>query len=125
MSQHSGPVAPGPIPAEAASPSRTDAVREKAAGAVSAQQRKAVDQLRTVAGGLHEAAGKHIEPGPAADQARQIADRLSAAASWLDDREPGDLLEEVRAQARRRPGLFLAGAAVAGLAIGRLTRRRS
>jgi hypothetical protein len=121
MSQHSGPVAPGPTPADPAQ--RAGAVKEKAAGAVSAQQRKAVEQLRTVAGGLHEAAARHIEPGPAADQARQIADRLSAAASWLDDREPGDLLEEVRALARRRPGLFVAGAAVAGLAIGRLTRR--
>ena len=42
-------------------------------------------------------------------------------ASWLEQREPADLLDEVRNFARRRP-TFLIGAAVAGLAVGRLTR---
>lgn len=114
MSENGGP---------AALRSRADAVKEKAAGAVSAQQQKAAGQLRTMAGGLHEAAAKHIEPGPRADLARQTADRITATASWLDDRTPGDLMAEIRALARSRPGVFAAGAAVAGLAIGRMTRR--
>ena len=47
---------------------------------------------------------------------------MHGAASWLEQREPADLLDEVRNFARRRPGTFLIGAAVAGLAAGRLTR---
>lgn len=88
----------------------------------SAQQRKAAEQMRTLADELHDMAAKASEPGMAADLARQAAGRISDAASWLDKREPGDLVEEIRTFARRRPGLFLAGAAVAGLAAGRMTR---
>jgi hypothetical protein len=88
----------------------------------SVQQQKTAEKLRSVAGELHEMAQKSSEPGMAADLAHQAADRISAAASWLERREPGDLLEEIRAFARQRPGVFLAGAAVAGLATGRLTR---
>ena len=88
----------------------------------SVQQQKTAEKLRSVAGELHDMAQKSSEPGMAADLAHQAADRISAAASWLERREPGDLLEEIRAFARQRPGVFLAGAAVAGLAAGRLTR---
>ncbi|MEK8109106.1 phage holin family protein [Micromonospora sp. M12] len=48
--------------------------------------------------------------------------RRQQAAGWLDEREPGEVLDEVRTYARRNPGTFLAGAAVAGLLVGRLTR---
>jgi hypothetical protein len=58
----------------------------------------------------------------AAELTRQAASRLHGAASWLDSREPADLLEEVRSFARRRPGAFLLAAAATGLAAGRLTR---
>jgi hypothetical protein len=62
------------------------------------------------------------QSGLGAELARQAADRMHGAASWLERREPADLLDEVRNFARRRPGAFLIGAAVAGLAAGRLTR---
>lgn len=88
----------------------------------SVQQQKAAQQLRTVAGELHEMVAKSGQSGVATDVARQAADRIEGAASWLEQREPGDLLEGVRNFARRRPGAFLVGAAVAGLAAGRLTR---
>jgi hypothetical protein len=39
----------------------------------------------------------------------------------LQNREPADLLEEVRSYARRKPGTFLLGAALAGVVAGRLT----
>ncbi len=58
----------------------------------------------------------------ATEVAQQAAERIHGAASWLEQREPADLLQAVRDFARRRPGVFLAGAAVAGLAAGRLTR---
>jgi hypothetical protein len=58
----------------------------------------------------------------ATDLAQQAADRAGQLASWLQDREPGDLLDEVSRFARRRPGMFLALAAGAGVIAGRLTR---
>lgn len=124
MSQSSGPAAPGrtSIGAEALR-SRTGAVREKAAGAMTAQQRKAVAQLRSVAGDLQEMAATGGAPGQAADLARQAAGRLSATASWLDERSPGDLMTGIRALARLRPGLVMAGAAFAGLVAGWLARK--
>ena len=63
------------------------------------------------------------ESGMAADLARQGASRLDAAASWLEGRQPGEILDEVRSFARRRPGAFIAGAAILGLVGGRVTRR--
>lgn len=124
MSQDSGPAAAGHTSTGAAAlRSRTDAVREKANGAMTAQQRKAAEQLRNVAGELQEMAATDGAPGQAADLARQAAGRLSAAASWLDERNPGDLLTGIRAVARQRPAMVLAGAALAGLVVGWVTRR--
>jgi hypothetical protein len=84
-------------------------------------QRKAGETLRSLAAELHEMAGGEHH-GPASDLAAQAAGRTEDLADWLDRREPGDLVEEVRSFARRRPGLFLAGAAIAGVLAGRLTR---
>lgn len=88
----------------------------------SAQQQQAARQLHSVADELHVMAANGGQSGLATEVARQVADRMHGAASWLEQREPADLLDEVRRFARRRPGTFLIGAAVAGLAAGRLTR---
>ena len=60
--------------------------------------------------------------GNASELAHQAAERAHQAAGYLDGREPSDLLDDVRGYARRRPGAFLAGAALLGLAAGRLGR---
>ena len=39
----------------------------------------------------------------------------------LQTRDPAELLDEVRSFARRKPGIFLLGAAAAGIVAGRLT----
>ncbi len=88
----------------------------------SVQQQKAASQLHSVADELHEMVAKGGQSGVATEVARQAADRLHGAASWLEQREPADVLQAVRDFARRRPGVFLAGAVAAGLAAGRLTR---
>lgn len=62
------------------------------------------------------------QSGLATEAARQGADKAHQAAEWLAQREPGDLLDELRSLGRRRPGAFLAGAALAGVLAGRLTR---
>ncbi|MCO1659608.1 hypothetical protein [Pseudonocardia humida] len=84
-------------------------------------QQKATEALRSLAAELKEMAGGEHH-GPASDLAAQAAGRVDDLAGWLDGREPGDLVQEVRSFARRRPGLFLAGAALAGVLAGRLTR---
>ena len=88
----------------------------------SVQQQKAAQQLHSVADELGQMAANSGQSGLATEFARQAADRAHGVASWLEQREPADLLDEVRNFARRRPGTFLIGAAVAGLAAGRLTR---
>jgi hypothetical protein len=88
----------------------------------SAQQQRAAQQLRSVADEVGQMADHGGQSGVATEFARQAAGRMHGAASWLEQREPADVLDEVRNFARRRPGTFLIGAAVAGLAVGRLTR---
>lgn len=90
-----------------------------------AQKAKAADGLRGLGGELRALAqGQQPEGGTArvSGLADQAADAVTQLASWLDAREPGDLLDEVRDFARRRPGAFLLGAAAAGVLAGRLTR---
>ena len=88
----------------------------------SAQQQRAAQQLHSVADELGQMASNSEQSGVATEFAHQAANRVHGAASWLEQREPADLLDEVRNFARRRPGAFLIGAAVAGLVAGRLTR---
>jgi ElaB/YqjD/DUF883 family membrane-anchored ribosome-binding protein len=84
------------------------------------QQQKVALRLTTVADELRELA-HNSSSDTVGELTRQGADQLHQFASWLHDREPGDLLEEVRSFARRRPGVFLLGAALAGVVAGRLT----
>jgi hypothetical protein len=85
-------------------------------------QQRAADGLHTLAAQLRQMSEKTDEGGMAAEVARQASDRAHGLASWLERREPGDLVDEVRRFARRKPGMFLVGAALAGVAVGRLTR---
>ncbi|MEE6257237.1 hypothetical protein [Plantactinospora sonchi] len=98
----------------------SDQIKEQAG----AQQQRAADGLRTLGEQLRLMSDRAEHPGMATDLVRQAADRVQKAAQWLDEREPGTVLNDVRDYARRKPGLFLAGAAVAGILAGRLTRSR-
>jgi hypothetical protein len=87
------------------------------------QQQKAADglsslaqQLRGMADGTSAGA-----PGPARDLIQQASGKLEEIGSWLQNREPAELLDDVRAFARRKPGTFRLGTAVAGVLAGRLT----
>ena len=88
----------------------------------SVQQQKAASQLRSVADELREMTVKGGQSGVVTEVTQQTAERIHGMASWLEQREPADVLQAVRDFARRRPGVFLAGAVAAGLAAGRLTR---
>jgi hypothetical protein len=86
--------------------------------ALSAQQRRAVRQLHAVADELQEMSAR-TGRSPAGDATKQAAERVRSAASWLEQREPADVVREAREFARRHPGTVLASAAVAGLAVRR------
>jgi hypothetical protein len=88
----------------------------------STQQQKVAEGLRSISDELRTMASSPDQPGVASDLARQAAERSSAIASWLEARDPGSLLNEVKSFARQRPGAFLMLAAGAGVLAGRLTR---
>ena len=95
-------------------------VREQAIS----QQQKAGQSLSSLAQELRGLADGTSSgaPGPARDLLQQGAGFVENFASKLQNREPAELLEEVRSFARRKPGMFLLGAAAAGVLAGRLTR---
>ncbi|MFY1671486.1 hypothetical protein ACN27G_16160 [Plantactinospora sp. WMMB334] len=98
----------------------TDQLRAEAG----AQQQRAASGLRALGDELRTMSERTDRPGVGTDLVRHAAERVQQAAHWLDGREPGRVLDDVRDYARRNPGLFLAGAAVAGVIAGRLTRNR-
>jgi hypothetical protein len=85
------------------------------------QQRLAAGLL-SLGAELRSMADGSEQKGTAASLARQAATRVRGAGQWLDDRSPAQVVDDVQAFARRRPGAFLALAVGAGLAAGRLTR---
>jgi hypothetical protein len=87
------------------------------------QQQKAGQSLSSLAQELRALADGSSQgaPGPARDLLQQASSSVENFASMLQNREPAELLDEVRNFARRKPGLFLLGAAAAGVLAGRLT----
>jgi hypothetical protein len=86
------------------------------------QKDKAASGLHSLGGELRSMAQQGGQSGPVTELAHQAADKVTDLAYWLERRDPGSLVEEVRTYARRKPGTFLLGAAVAGIVAGRLTR---
>ena len=94
-------------------------VREQAIS----QQQKAGQSLSSLAQELRGLADGTSSgaPGPARDLLQQASGMVDDFAHKLQTRDPGELLDDVRSFARRKPGLFLLGAAAAGVLAGRLT----
>lgn len=85
------------------------------------QQRIAVG-LGAIGDELGSMAANSDGGGVASDLVQQVSSRLTSAGTWLSDRDPSSVLDEVKRFARRRPGTFILGAVVAGVVVGRLTR---
>jgi hypothetical protein len=84
------------------------------------QRDRLVDTLRGFSDDLENMAQERT--GLASDAAREVSQRARSFGEQLDGREPSELLDELRAFARRRPGMFLAGAAISGIIVGRILR---
>lgn len=93
-------------------------LREQAA----VQQQRLVDGLRSIGDELMQMSRSSDQQGVASDLVGQAANRTQSVARWLDERDPGSLLREVKSYARRNPGTFIAVAALTGVVAGRLTR---
>jgi uncharacterized protein YjbJ (UPF0337 family) len=96
--------------------------------AASELKEQAASQQKRVATGLHSV-GDEFESmadgsvgGVASELVRNLGDRAQSVASWLDQRDPGSLLDEVKSFAARKPGTFIALAAGVGIVAGRLTK---
>jgi hypothetical protein len=66
--------------------------------------------------------GRPEQAGPLVDYAEQAANWLDGAAAHIEERGLDGLATDVVDFARRRPAVFLAGAAVLGFGVGRLIR---
>lgn len=86
------------------------------------QQQRIATGLHSVGDDLGSMAAGAEGGGIAVDLVQQVSGRLSAVATWLENREPGAVVDEVRRYARRKPGTFILAAALGGVIVGRLTR---
>lgn len=89
---------------------------------VTTQQERVASGLSGLSDELKKMARSSEDGGFATDLIHTAADRVSSAASWLESKQPSDLLDEVSNFARRKPGLFIGISALAGVLVGRLTR---
>jgi len=86
------------------------------------QQKRVASGIRSIGDEFGAMAESSKNQGVASDLAHEASSRAAGIADWLDRRDPGSLLDEVKGFARRRPGTFIAIAAAAGVLAGRLTR---
>lgn len=85
-------------------------------------KQQAADLLHSLAGELGHMASRSEQDGPLTALAKDVAARAGELSHWLQEAEPSDVVAEIRRFARRRPVVFLAGAALAGVVVGRLSR---
>lgn len=100
----------------------TDEARNQLTDHALSQRDHAVESLRSIGDELTGMAERSDAPGLGAQLTREAGGAAYRTADFLQEREPGQLVEELRDLGRRRPGAFLLGAAVAGLLVGRVTR---
>src|SRR5215207_5797777 len=86
------------------------------------QQSRLAEAVHSVAQELGSMGAKSEQSGPVADLAQHASRRAGEVGHWLENKEPSEVLEDVRSFARRRPGMFLGLCALAGVVVGRLGR---
>ena len=99
-----------------------DETRMQVTEQASTQQRRAAEALRSAGDELSEMASGSQADGMATGLVRGLGRQSRDVASWLEQREPADLVQEVRGFARRHTGVFIVAAVGLGIVAGRLTR---
>lgn len=99
-----------------------DETRTQMTEQASTQQRRAAEALRSAGDELSEMASASPADGMATGLVRGLGRQSRDVASWLEQREPADLVQEVRGFARRHTGVFIVAAVGLGIVAGRLTR---
>jgi hypothetical protein len=94
--------------------------KDQVSSQVGTQKSRLVETLRTTGDELKSGSGERSQ---LTDQlTSRVATQAHAVADYLDDHGPSEMLDHLSAYARRRPGAFIAGAAVLGVVAGRLVR---
>lgn len=103
--------------------SLTDSALTEVNEQASTQQKRIAEQSRVVTDDLARLArGERPESDMVNQFISMAADRAQKFTTQLENKEPKELLNDVRHFAARRPGTFLAIAAGIGIAAGRFTR---
>jgi hypothetical protein len=97
-------------------------VRERVAAEAEEQAQRVSRQLGRIADELGQMAGDAPSDSMSAGAIQSAADTSRQAARFLDERGAQGLLDSARDYARRKPGTFLLGAAVAGFLAGRVAK---
>lgn len=96
--------------------------RTELSSQVGTQQQRLGTLVHSFADELGTMGSSSDTPGALSDLAKQGARTVGNLAHRLENSEPAELLDDLRNFARRRPVVFLTGAALAGVIVGRLTR---
>lgn len=97
-----------------------DGLREQLQDQAQSQTQRLAENVRRLADELRDMSeGSGNRDSTTAGVVRKIADGGHQVASRLESRGPDGLMSDLQNFARRRPGVFLAGAALAGFAVAR------
>ncbi|MFE9708266.1 hypothetical protein [Streptomyces sp. NPDC005930] len=97
-------------------------LRSRAMSEAEGQTKRAAGQLRQWASDLSGLAAHARDDSPARGLVTHAADTGTRAADYLEEQGVEGLVGDLQHFARRRPGAFLGGALLAGLAVGRLAK---
>ncbi|MER7565914.1 hypothetical protein ABTZ93_23525 [Streptomyces sp. NPDC097941] len=97
-------------------------LRSRARDEIEEQTRRAAGALRHWADDLEGLAENAQSDSPARSLAARAADGGHRAAAYMERQGVDGVLSDVQGFARRRPGAFLGGALLTGLAVGRLAK---
>jgi|SRR5215213_5204984 len=113
----------GAVASEAKDQARNvmDQTRSEVGRQLDEQGRRMGEAVRQASQQLQSMAGSS-EPGMVTDITRQLGDGLANVARTVEQDGVQGIADDLRSFARRQPGLFLAGAGIAGFLVARLLR---
>jgi hypothetical protein len=98
--------------------------QDQAKSAVAARKDQAAEQLGSVAQAIRTTSGelRNQEQATVAQYVDKVADQVDRISGYLGERDVDQLLEDAENMARRQPELFLGGAFLVGLLLGRFIK---